>query len=100
MGIYTHSFLNLVLFQKYYLLFFVFIISLYIVKREDKQMKSKIFFQMNEMDTISSKITENFEKVPKKVYIFSGTFKESGFKIMEEDFIDSKAKIYFPILNS
>lgn len=52
---------------------------------------------MNEMDTISSKITENFEKVPKKVYIFSGTFKESGFKIIEEDFIDSKAKIYLAI---
>lgn len=60
-------------------------------------MKSKIFFQMNEMDTISSKITENFEKSPKKVYIFSGTFKESGFKIIEENFIDSKAKIYLAI---
>ena len=85
---FTHSFLNLCYISKNYLLFFVFSISLYIVKREEKHMKSKIFFQMNEMDTISSKITENFEKVPKKVYIFSGTFKESGFKIIEEDFID------------
>ena len=60
-------------------------------------MNSKLFFQIDEIDKISSKITENFEKHPKKVYIFSGAFKESGFKILEEEFIDSKAKIYVAI---
>ncbi len=60
-------------------------------------MNSKILFQMDENDTISSKISENFNKNPKKLYIFSGTFKESGFDILEEEFIDTKSKKYIVI---
>ena len=60
-------------------------------------MNSKLFFQKNETNTMSSKITENFENNPKKVYVFSGAFKEGGFNILEDEFIDSKAKIYVAI---
>ena len=44
-------------------------------------MNSKMFFQLNNNNTVSSKIEEGFEKNPKKVYIFSGNFKEGGFNI-------------------
>lgn len=60
-------------------------------------MNSKLFFQKNEINTMSQKITENFENKPKKVYVFSGAFKEGGFNILEEEFIDSKSKIYIAI---
>ena len=57
-------------------------------------MNSKMFFQLNNNNTVSSKIEEGFEKNPKKVYIFSGNFKEGGFNILEDNFIDSDAKKY------
>lgn len=60
-------------------------------------MDSRLFFQKNEINTMSSKIKENFESKPKKVYIFSGTFKEGGFNILEDEFIDSDSKLYFVI---
>ena len=54
-------------------------------------MNSKINFQ-NSKNNFSSKIEENFANNPKKVYIFSGKFKEGGFDILEDEFIDSSAK--------
>lgn len=57
-------------------------------------MKSKLYFQINETNKMSSKIKENFADKPKKVYIFSSTFKEGGFAILEDEFIDTNAKIY------
>lgn len=60
-------------------------------------MNSKMFFQLNNNNTVSSKIEEGFEKDPKKVYIFSGNFKEGGFNILEDNFIDSDAKKYIVI---
>lgn len=60
-------------------------------------MNSKMFFQLNNNNTVSSKIEEGFEKNPKKVYIFSGNFKEGGFNILEDNFIDSDAKKYIVI---
>ena len=60
-------------------------------------MNSRMFFQSNNNNTVSSKIEEGFEKNPKKVYIFSGNFKEGGFNILEDNFIDSDAKKYIVI---
>lgn len=60
-------------------------------------MNSKLFFQKNEINTMASKITQNFVNNPKKVYVFSGAFKEGGFNILEDEFIDSKSKIYIAI---
>ena len=57
-------------------------------------MKSKLYFQINETNKMSFKIKENFSNKPKRVYIFSGTFKEGGFTILEDEFIDTSAKIY------
>ena len=59
-------------------------------------MNSKINFQ-NSNNNFSSKIEENFANNPKKVYIFSGKFKEGGFDILEDEFIDSSAKKYIVI---
>ena len=60
-------------------------------------MNSKMFFQINNNDTMSSKIEEGFDNSPKRVYIFSGNFKEGGFNILEDYFIDSDAKKYIVI---
>lgn len=60
-------------------------------------MNSRLFFQTSDKNTMSSKIIENFEQSPKKVYIFAGTLKEGGFNILEDNFIDSKAKIYIAL---
>lgn len=60
-------------------------------------MNSKMFFQINNNDTILSKIEEGFNNSPKRVYIFSGNFKEGGFNILEDYFIDSDAKKYIVI---
>lgn len=60
-------------------------------------MNSKLFFQTTDNNTVSSKFAECFDNEPKKVYIFSGNFKEGGFDILEDNFIDSKAKKYIVI---
>lgn len=60
-------------------------------------MNSKMFFQINNNDTILSKIEEGFNNSPKRVYIISGNFKEGGFNILEDYFIDSDAKKYIVI---
>lgn len=60
-------------------------------------MNSKMFFQINNNDTILSKIEERFNNSPKRVYIISGNFKEGGFNILEDYFIDSDAKKYIVI---
>lgn len=60
-------------------------------------MNSKLFFQTSDKNTMSSKLTENFEQKPKKVYVFAGTLKEGGFNILEDNFFDSKAKIYITL---
>ncbi len=60
-------------------------------------MNSKMFFQINNNDTILSKIEERFNNSLKRVYIISGNFKEGGFNILEDYFIDSDAKKYIVI---
>lgn len=60
-------------------------------------MISNIIFQADNENTLSNKITEAFEQKPKKAYFFCGSLKESGFKIIEDNLIDSNVKSYFAI---
>lgn len=59
-------------------------------------MKFELLMQ-NEENTISSEIVKAFENKPKKAYFFMGNLKDTGFRIIEEEMIDSKTKIYFAI---
>ncbi len=60
-------------------------------------MSVKLIFQKDGNNTLSENITIAFERKPKKAYFFCSSLKETGFRIIEEDFIDSKTKIYFAI---
>lgn len=59
-------------------------------------MQVKIRLQ-DEENSLSSYLEKRFEEGVKKAYFFCSTIKESGFNLIEENFIDSKAKIYFAI---
>lgn len=59
-------------------------------------MKFDLIMQNNE-NNISSEIVKAFENKPKKAYFFIGNLKDTGFRIIEEEMIDSKTKIYFAI---
>ncbi len=60
-------------------------------------MNIKLIFQKDGNNTLNESITSSFERNPKKVYFFCSTLKENGFRMIEENFIDSKAKLYFAI---
>lgn len=60
-------------------------------------MSVKLIFQKDGSNTLSENITIAFERKPKKAYFFCSSLKETGFRIIEEEFIDSKTKIYFAI---
>lgn len=47
----------------------------------------------NEELNLAKLIDDEMNKKPKKVYMFVGTLKESGFDILEESIIDTKAKM-------
>lgn len=55
-------------------------------------MKLDFKIQSEELN-LAKLIDEEMSKKPKKVYMFVGTLKESGFDILEESIIDTKAKI-------
>lgn len=58
-------------------------------------MKLDLIFQMDNKNELAYEITETFKKEPKKAYFFCGNIKDSGFRILEEEFIDRKTKIFF-----
>lgn len=60
-------------------------------------MQLSLIMQKNNEDTLAKKITACFEKKPKKAYFFFGNLKENGFKILEEELIDTTTKYYFVI---
>lgn len=60
-------------------------------------MQLSLIMQKNNEDTLAGKITACFEKKPKKAYFFFGNLKENGFKILEEELIDTTTKYYFVI---
>lgn len=60
-------------------------------------MQLSLIMQKNNEDTLAKKIIACFEKKPKKAYFFFGNLKENGFKILEEELIDTDTKYYFVI---
>lgn len=60
-------------------------------------MQVNLIMQNNNENTLASQIIEAFENKPKKAYFFCGNLRDTGFKLIEEGMIDSKAKIYFAI---
>lgn len=60
-------------------------------------MRVNIIMQRENENTIASAISDCLERNAKKAYFFIGNFKETGYKIIEEDFIDIKTKLFFAI---
>ena len=60
-------------------------------------MKVNILIQENNNNTLIENIEKCFSNKPKKVYIISGEVKETGLKLIEEEMIDSKAKMFFAL---
>ncbi len=60
-------------------------------------MQVNIIMQRENENTIASAISNCLERNAKKAYFFIGNFKETGYKIIEEDLIDIKTKLYFVI---
>lgn len=60
-------------------------------------MKVEFLIQNDKENCISSKISQAFKENPKKAYFIFGTVKDTGFKIIEEELIDTKTKLYFYI---
>ncbi len=60
-------------------------------------MQVNIIMQRENENTIANAISNCLENNAKKAYFFIGNFKETGYKIIEEDFIDIKTKLFFVI---
>lgn len=59
-------------------------------------MKFDLLMQNGE-NSISAEIVKAFEMNPKKAYFFAGNLKDTGFRLIEEEIIDTKTKLYFAI---
>ena len=57
-------------------------------------MQVKIIMQRENENTIANAISNCLENNAKKAYFFIGNFKETGYKIIEEDLIDIKTKLF------
>lgn len=60
-------------------------------------MQLKILMQKDKENTLSSNLTKSFEEKPKKAYFICSNMKDTGFRIIEEELIDSKVKSTFII---
>lgn len=60
-------------------------------------MQVNIIMQKENENTLANAISTCLEENAKKAYFFIGNFKETGYKIIEEDLIDIKTKLYFAI---
>lgn len=60
-------------------------------------MQVNIIMQRENENTLASAISKCLEENAKKAYFFIGNFKETGYKIIEEDLIDIKTKLFFAI---
>lgn len=58
-------------------------------------MQVNIIMQKENENTIANAISSCLENNAKKAYFFVGNFKETGYKIIEEDLIDIKTKLFF-----
>lgn len=55
-------------------------------------MKAKLMMQLENENRVADNLIIDSEKKPKKAYFFMGSFKETGFDILENCLIDLKAK--------
>lgn len=60
-------------------------------------MQVNIIMQKENENTLASAISTSLGENAKKAYFFIGNFKETGYKIIEEDLIDIKTKLFFAI---
>lgn len=60
-------------------------------------MQVNIIMQKDKENTIANAISKCLEDNAKKAYFLAGNFKETGFKMIEEDLIDIKTKLFFAI---
>ena len=63
-------------------------------------MQINIIMQKENENTLASAISSCLNENAKKAYFFVGNFKETGYKILEEDFIDIKTKLFFYFYNA
>lgn len=59
-------------------------------------MQVEFLIQKKDSNLIDS-FLESFSKKPKKVYMFLGDLKENGFRIIEEEFIDTDIKLFMAV---
>lgn len=57
----------------------------------------KLIMQRDNDNTLADALVASFERNPKKVYIFTGALRETGFKRIEEELIDRKLKLFLAI---
>lgn len=60
-------------------------------------MNINLIIQKEQENTFCDSISQAFLKNPKKVHFICGSLKESGFRIIEENFIDQDAKFFFSV---
>lgn len=60
-------------------------------------MQIDLILQKDNENTIAEAIKVAFDNKPKKAYFFCSDLRDTGFKLIEEEIIDSKTKIYFAI---
>lgn len=57
----------------------------------------EILVQKDKENSIIEKIQEEFSRSPRKAFFCIGTLKDTGFKLIEEEIIDTKTKIIFSL---
>lgn len=60
-------------------------------------MQLKVLMQKDKENTLSSNLTKSFEEKPKKAYFICSNLKDTGFRKIEEELIDSTVKSLFVI---
>lgn len=60
-------------------------------------MQVEFLIQSENKNTIIDSFLDSFSKKPKKVYMFLGDLKETGFRLIEEEFIDTDIKLFMAI---
>ena len=60
-------------------------------------MQVEFLVQKDRESSLLEQLLDSFEKKPKNVYLILGDLKETGFKLIEEEFIDTKIKLFVAI---
>lgn len=60
-------------------------------------MQVEYLIQNGKENSLVNSLVESFSKKPKKVYMFLGDLKEAGFRLIEEEFIDTNIKLFMAV---